>query len=103
MPLRRAGTVPSTGACYDPALQRTAPQELRAAQRPGNESAVLTGDPEHVSSTLLVGVAARDKQEVGQPVDVFQRRRRDVLVGLVLQFHHETLGASAHGARKMQK
>src|SRR6201991_4610943 len=33
---RRAGTVPDTGVRYGPALQRTAPQELRAALRPGN-------------------------------------------------------------------
>jgi hypothetical protein len=38
MPLRRAGTVLNTARCTAPALQRTAPQELRAALRPGHES-----------------------------------------------------------------
>jgi hypothetical protein len=36
MPLRRAGTVPNTALCTAPALQRTAPQVLRAALRPGH-------------------------------------------------------------------
>src|SRR4051794_7657974 len=36
--LRRTGIVTGTAICTDPALQRTAPQELRAALRPGNES-----------------------------------------------------------------
>src|SRR3954462_10974473 len=34
--LRRAGILPSTALCTTPALQLTAPQELRAALRPGN-------------------------------------------------------------------
>src|SRR5882757_7530973 len=63
---------------------------------------VLTRRPEHVARALVVGVAARDEQEVGEPVDVFQRRRRDVLTGLVLEFHHDTLGAPAYRARQMQ-
>src|SRR4051812_6866141 len=35
--LRRTGTVPNTALCTAPALQRTAPQELRAALRGRNE------------------------------------------------------------------
>jgi len=36
MPLRRAGTVTDTDLCTAPAVQRTAPQVLRAALRPEN-------------------------------------------------------------------
>src|SRR4051812_7385143 len=35
--LRRTGTLPQTVLITAPALQRTAPQALRAALRPGNE------------------------------------------------------------------
>ena len=35
--LRRTGIAKNTALCTAPALQRTAPQELRAALRPGNE------------------------------------------------------------------
>src|SRR3954452_10640378 len=35
--LRRTGIVTNTALCTAPALQRTAPQRLRAALRPGNE------------------------------------------------------------------
>src|SRR5947199_3919067 len=85
-----------------PALQRTAPQELRAALRPGHgELPVLSRRPEHVSRALVVGVAAGDEEEVGEPVDVFQRRRRDMLAGLVLELHHDPLGPPAYRARQM--
>src|SRR3954466_12036199 len=39
--LRRTGIVPNTVSATAPALQRTAPQGLRAALRPGNERRLL--------------------------------------------------------------
>src|SRR3954454_12448770 len=38
--LRRTGIVTNIALCTAPALQRTAPQELRAALRPGNERVI---------------------------------------------------------------
>ena len=45
---------------------------------------------------------ARDEQEIRQPVDVFQRRRRDAFARRVVEFDHHPLGAAADGAREMQ-
>jgi hypothetical protein len=51
--LRRTGIAPDTTFCTAPALQRTAPQELRAALRPGN--GVLWRGTNHPGSSLSRG------------------------------------------------
>src|SRR3954468_15091256 len=66
------------------------------------ELSVLPGGPKHVARAFIVGIAARDKQIIGQAVDVFERRFRYVLTLLVPEFDHDTLGAPADGAGKMQ-
>jgi hypothetical protein len=37
-------------------------------------SAVLAGDPQDVGAAKVVGVPGSDKEEVGEPVDIMQRR-----------------------------
>src|SRR4051812_18911268 len=79
---RRRGPITTGIYDYMQALQRLLQVEGKRRMGPrlrgddGRELPVLTRRPEHVSRALVVGVAARDEQEVGEPVDVFQRRRR---------------------------
>src|SRR5690349_10713270 len=63
---------------------------------------VLPGRPKHVARAFIVGVAACDKQVVGQAVDVFERRFRHALAFLVPERDHDALGAPADGAGEMQ-
>jgi len=69
---RRMGT----SACGHPSRRRA----TRAAPQDDGRGvvrkslvffSVLAGRPEHVPRALVVGVAARDEQEIGEPVDVF--------------------------------
>src|SRR5262249_8948140 len=63
---------------------------------------VLSRHPQHVACALLVRPAARHEQEVRQAIDVFERLRRDALVGSVVELDHDALGAPAHRAGGMK-
>src|SRR5579862_5042599 len=67
-----------------------------------NPLTVLSGRPQHVAATFVVGVAAGDEQIIRKPVDVFERRRRNLFACGILEFDHDALGAAADGAGKMQ-
>src|SRR5262245_31459456 len=66
-------------------------------------SAVLAGHPQHVAVAAIVGVAAGHEQEIGKPVDVLERWRAHVFVGLVGQRHHAPLRPPADGTRHVQR
>src|ERR1700724_1163171 len=59
---------------------------------PGGGAQAMTraaGCPPDVRPPLLVDGTARHKEEIGGPVDVFHRRRRDLLAGPVGKLHHQ--------------
>ena len=58
-------------------------------------------DPQHVARALVVEIAARDEQEIRQPVDVARTSAETLLAG-VLQLDDHPLGAAADRAREMQ-
>src|ERR1700686_2142511 len=62
---------------------------------------ILPRRPEHIPRALVIGIAAGDEQIIRQPVDVFERRRRNTLTRLVLELDHDALGAPADRAGQM--
>src|SRR5580692_4423736 len=57
-------------------------------------SAILSRLPQHVARAFAVGIAAGDKQEIGQPVDVLQHLGADALARLVLELGDQPLGST---------
>ena len=47
-------------------------------------------------------MARGDEKEIGEPVDVFQRRRAHPLALLTRQRHHQALGTPGNGAGEVQ-
>src|SRR5262249_12475432 len=89
---RRAGT-----------LKAAAQKCQLSAARPGSQrSPVLSRDPEHVTRALLVAIAAGHEQQIGQAIDIFARRRRHALAGLVREFHDLPLGAPRDRSSEVQ-
>src|SRR5947209_19279 len=63
--------------------------------------AVRARNPQHIARTFIVDVAARDEEEIRQPVDVAAHFRGDAFAG-VGELDDHALGTPADRARKMQ-
>ena len=62
----------------------------------------FSGNPKHIRLALAVGPAGGNEEEIGEPVDIFERRRADDFAVCPGKVHHQPLRPPCHGAGNVQ-
>src|SRR5579862_8208614 len=90
--------------------RRSSPAMGRAAGGGGSKTyltisiaLIRSGDPQYIGFASLVGEPRSDEEEIGQAVDIGERRRPDSFAIRGGQFDDAPFGAAADRARQMQR